>query len=138
MGTLIEVENTTQYLLIHARGNDLTRTPLKVLKDVALALFAYIDLAFPGTKLIWSQILPRDWGDNQSKVVSAAKRLNTFIVKQVKLRGGFYIHHTHTLKFKPDNFLPDGVHLSSHGSQMFINNIRLGLEHFLNGTQPWF
>ena len=136
--TLLKIREPPKFMLLHVGGNDIGHKPVKELRDTALDLFAFLDRDFPDTILIWSQILPRNWGQDSKKLGKAAKRLNTCIVKQVKQRNGFYIHHTHNLKFNEVNFLSDGVHLTKEGNKMFFANLRFGLEEVLLGRQPQY
>lgn len=134
--TLLEVEYPPNFILVHIGGNDLDRTPVKALKDRLHDLLKFISQAMPNARIIWSEILPRDW-DGRKGLSSARKRLNTFAARTVKQLGGFYLRHVN-LTFNRTNYSADGIHLSEIGNELFIDNIRVGLYYFLQGNQPWF
>ena len=87
------------------------------------------------TKVIWSEILPRQWGNNEG-LESARKRLNTYAVKLVKANNGFYVKHVNLTPFIL--YEQDGVHLSESGTQTLLGNFRSSLSQFMDGNQPWF
>lgn len=138
LGTLLQVEDPPEFILLHVGGNDLKRTPVKALKDVLISLFAFIKETMPRAKVIWSDILPRNWGDDNKGLMKARKRLNTFAIKLSKQSGGYYVRHMNLAHIDHATFLEDGVHLSPLGNELFLNNIVYGLQHFVGGRQPWF
>lgn len=136
LATLLKVEAPADFILLHVGGNDLGRTPLKILISTLCNLLIFIRQAMPSARIIWSEILPREWGQNRG-LASARKRFNTFAVKKVKQHGGFYLRHRN-LPFNNTNYAEDGVHLTDVGNALFLDNIRVGFYHFLLGHQPWF
>jgi len=115
-------------------GNDFGRTDVKLLKIKLCELLGFIQQTMPDTTIIWSQVLPRNWSKGLRK---ASKRFNSFAVKKVKECNGFYLCHPN-LPFTPRHYDQDGVHLTAVGNDLFTDNIRVGLFHFLRGNQPWF
>ena len=75
------------------------------------------------TKVIWSEILPRQWGNNEG-LESARKRMNTYAVKLVKANNGFYVKHVNLTPFNFIQYKRDGVHLSESGTQTLLGNFR--------------
>ena len=138
LDTLRLVEDPPDFMLLHVGGNDLRNTPLKKLKDIICQLVEHITNIFPNTVIIWSEILPRNWGPENKGIYAARKRLNTLAVKTVKNAGGFYLRHLNLKNVTSQLYLPDGVHLSHEGNKLFVQNIQWGLSNFLRGVQPWF
>ena len=136
--TLLRIRDPPLFLLLHVGGNDLGITPLKAIKDMLLSLFDFIDVHFSSTKIIWSEILPRDWGINNKGLDAARKRINTLAAKQVKIRGGFYLRHVNLARYNLNNFDSDGIHLSLAGNRLLLHNLKHALSSFLKGEQPWF
>jgi len=136
--TLLRVRDPPKFLFLHVGGNDLGRTKIKQLSKCADELFEFIKVNMPDTVVIWSEILPRDWGPGNKGLEEARKRINTYIVKIVKRTGGFYLRHINLMPFGSPMYDTDGVHLSLSGCKTLIANIRFGLLHFMKGEQPWF
>lgn len=64
------------------------KSPIKELKNVIRDVFNFIEGNMSGVILIWSKMLPRQWGNEGLK--SALKRMNIYAAKLIKQRGGFY------------------------------------------------
>ena len=94
----MKIRQPPDFLLLHVGGNDLGTVPIKELKSKADSLFSYIDTAMPGTLIIWSEILPRLRSGNEG-LEGARNRFNTYVVKLVKQRKGFYLRHITTDTF---------------------------------------
>lgn len=101
-------------------------------------LVQYLTTRLPETTLVWSDILPRNWGNQDKGLFRACKRVNAFMISQVKRVNGFYIRHINLATYDEVNYLHDGVHLSGIGTEKFLSNIEFGMGHILQGTQPWF
>lgn len=135
--TLLQVKEPPSYLMLHVGGNDLGVKPIKELKTILDNIIKFAVSNMPGVILIWSEILPRDWGEGKTGLEAARKRLNTYAAKQFKSQGGFYLRHKN-MPFGYDLYAQDGVHLTSLGNRKLLGNLKLGISHFLLGVQPWF
>jgi hypothetical protein len=69
-------------------GNDLKNTPIKDLKDILTRLVTFIKEQWPLVTIIWSEILPRDWGEETKGLLAPRKRFNTYAVKVIKKQWG--------------------------------------------------
>lgn len=135
--TLLQVMEPPAYLLLHVGGNDLGSKPIKELKTCLEKIVKFAVSSMPGVVLIWSEILPREWGESQTGLEAARKRLNTYAVKLCKGQGGYYLRHKN-MPFNYELYDQDGVHLTNLGNQRLISNMQYGISHFLQGVQPWF
>jgi lysophospholipase L1-like esterase len=136
--TLLKLESPPDIIVLHIGGNDLGNAPVKSLSTTVDLLYHFIDECMPGTKIVWSEVLPRAWGQENKGLFSARRRLNCLASKFVKQRGGFYLPHVNLRHVDNKYFLPDGIHLNDQGTGIFLGNIAYGMKHFLKGIQPWF
>lgn len=135
--TLLKVKQPPEFLLLHVGGNDLGFIPIKQLKVRLEDLIKFVVSHMPAVVLIWSEILPREWGEGNNGLESARKRFNSYAAKLCKEKGGFYLRHKN-IPFSNEFFEADGVHLNILGNQKLLRNIQFGVSQFLQGIQPWF
>lgn len=137
---LADVGDHPSIILLHCGGNDLGYTPLKKLRQYISESFNLLSELFPGVKIIWSEILPRNvwrYSSNNIAMENSRKRINGYAGGLAMKAGGAYLRHPKLcdcrLKF---NYLKnDGVHLNLTGNECFLNQLRNGIMCFLNGQQ---
>ena len=79
--TLLLVRNCPNYLVLHCGGNDIGKIKSRQICNFIKAVVSFIQSAMPGTKLVWSQLLPRlSWrySKNIKAMDKARKRINSF------------------------------------------------------------
>ena len=116
------------YIIIHVGANDITDLSSYAWRRELEASVAYIQLRYPNSRLIWSDMLPRQhWRNAISTKVAEKSR------KRCQLRaralfsqeGGEIISHN---LIHGDQFLStDGVHLSETGQQVFREDLEDGI-----------
>lgn len=126
-----------QVVVVHLGENDLgNRSAVSLLSEI-LHDFRILREWIPGIKLVWSTMLPRRvWRGvyNPVRVDKARRWLNNVIGRSVLTGGGTVIPH-HGIRFLlPQLFRPDGVHLSTHGTDLFLSDLQLGLRGLLENV----
>ena len=125
---------TPLYLVIHAGGNDIGRTPTGSLRKYICAVLTYLKVLLPGTVIVWSCILPRlKWrhSDNTVAMEDARARINRGVIRSVVSEGGRAIKHPDFQDKHPALF-SDNTHLSFIGNDIFLNSFQGAFETFLN------
>lgn len=131
---LMTLDALPSYIVVHVGGNDLGDTRFGFLVYRVKRFLSWLSLKLPNTMLIWSQILPRThwrFSSNVKAMERLRKRLNSTIGAYMKKHGGAYIRYP-DIKNSSRFLLPDGVHLSSLGNEIFLNNLQCGLEQVLS------
>lgn len=119
------LDSLPSYIVIHIAGNDIGKTRFGFLVYKLKRIISCLSLMLPKTMLIWSQILPRrHWrfSNNGAAMERLRRRLNSTI-------GAHTRRWLHTLSSQ--FLLPDGVHLTSLGNEIFLNNLQCGLEQII-------
>ncbi|XP_067319784.1 uncharacterized protein [Anolis sagrei] len=123
-------------LVIHLGGNDLGLLQGKALYLQARSDFKAIAKAWPNTLIAWSAMIPRlRWigGGDIRQMERARKRVNRAIRIELARRRGLFIHQG---GITLDNLLlyrGDGIHLSDEGNDIFLANLKFGIERALMG-----
>ena len=120
---LMTLDSLPSYIVVHIAGNDIGETRFGFL----------IYKMLPNTMLIWSQILPRiHWrfSNNGTAMERLRRRLNSTIGAHMIRQGGGYICYP-DINLSSQFLLPDGVHLTSLGNEIFLNNLQCGLEQII-------
>lgn len=128
-----QLNSVPDILLIHCGGNDLGNTRLGYISYFLKSCISDIYNLLPGTKIIWSAILPRLHYRNEVnhfKLDKGRKRINSAIAKYCISKGGGYIHYPQI--YENEMFFRDLVHLSTLGNSIFVENIMNGIWSFLN------
>lgn len=132
--TLSAIEEMPDILVLHCGGNDIGQTPIGDLRSFVKTQLRSIHKAFPSTKIVWSQILPRKqwrYSQNLKAMESCRKRLNSAAAAEaVRLNGG-YIRYPDLVLSCDTLWSDDGVHLSSIGNEILLNTIQNALENFV-------
>lgn len=112
-------------LLVHCGGNDLGKT-----KSIHLAARIKQDLQdlhrkYPEMKIIFSTITQRNlWRSAQPQKIEKARRfINSVMASFISCIDGAIVHHRQIKRRHPGHFLPDLVHLTPLGNDIFLNNI---------------
>lgn len=128
-----EHNSVPDILFIHCGGNDLGQTSLSYINYSLKACLADLLHLLPGTRIIWSAILPRLHyrnEENHFKLNKGRKRINSTMAKFCISNGGGYIHYPRIVENQL--FFRDLVHLSSFGNSIFVDSIMNGLWSILN------
>ena len=114
---------------VHLGGNDLRTWSLYKLRRVINKELKYLHECFPGTKIIWYDILQRvTWGGDYELNVAIEKkrrRVNGFGRKAVE---PFGMVISADIDYQTKGFYrKDGIHLSDVGLEMFLDTLRDGI-----------
>jgi lysophospholipase L1-like esterase len=115
-----------ELIFIHLGGNDLCEVQVSKLRKLMSDDIQYLRDAFPETKIIWIDILPRRrW--------RGAKSLRTIDIKRKRInRLGRYLLRssgkfdfiTMDIDTKTNFFLDDGVHLNDVGLEFYLDYVK--------------
>ena len=113
-------------LLIHCGGNDLggdlsSFKLVAVMKDLDR-----LHLQHPQMKIMFSAITQRcRWktGANPGKIDKGRRFVNSVMASYLPCVRGTFVNHHHIKFDTPGLFLPDKVHLSNKGNDIFLNSI---------------
>jgi hypothetical protein len=68
---LMRVENPPGYIVLHVGGNDLGYVKVGFLRNRIKNIIRKIRILLPNTRIIWSEILPRNqWGYSQKESIA--------------------------------------------------------------------
>ncbi|KAM4031641.1 uncharacterized protein ACNLHF_019057 [Anomaloglossus baeobatrachus] len=121
-------------LIIHAGGNDLCSFRFAELWTMMRSDLEKFHGFFSELILVWSEIIPRAvWqGARNAEAVERSRRnLNARMTRLVRFRGGFGIRHRQLEGNNSSLMLPDGVHLSDIGLDIFLSDLQDGIEQAL-------
>lgn len=117
-------------LVIHLGGNDLGLVSGRALVLQVLADLQVIRQRWPGTRIIWSAIVPRfEWRHawDPRAMHKARRNANREIGRALQRGLGLYLPHPDIGLGYPELYRTDGVHLSEAGLDRFLHNIQQGL-----------
>ena len=121
-------------LVIHAGGNDFGVRKIRALITDIKADFERLRAAFPGTVLVWSEIVARtQWRKARSvtKLNRARTRVNRVVGKFLARLGGLVVRHQE-LETNVGMYLRrDGVHLTDVGIALWSMGIQEGIQRAL-------
>lgn len=112
-----------EWIVVHLGGNDIGRGKgidliLRIKRD-----FLRIFEAWPGVRLVWSDIIPRQaWvGSRGVRALDRVrKRVNFAVAQFVEAHGGVAIRHPQLVQQNRHYFFGDGVHLSDSGTRVLL------------------
>ncbi|XP_060573700.1 uncharacterized protein LOC132731525 [Ruditapes philippinarum] len=128
------------YLVVHCGGNDIGQSPLNNTELLAIQTIQEIQSVDANIKIIWSQILPRlVWRNeiNHTKLNKARRRFNTTLSKYCIQTGGAYIRYPQISENRKYLYR-DNVHISEAGNDIFISNLKHGLNAIIYGAATCF
>ena len=134
---ILTMNNPPKFLIMHCGGNDMGRLSVGDLRFAIIATMRQLACKLPQTRLVWSQILPRPQWQQQGKGKErevGRKRINSAAGKEVILLGGCYIKYPDIVIGQSALFLPDGVHLSQIGTDIFLNTLSGALRTFITSS----
>jgi len=129
--TLRQCTPKPNYLVVHFGGNDLGSESCGLLRKKFKEVILGLTRLFPNTCIVYSSILPRltwRYGSNNKVMEKTRTRMNRAVIYYVHQLGHQAIKHTDFNDKTPGLFLPDGVHLSSVGNDIFLLSIQSALE----------
>ncbi|KAM4036392.1 uncharacterized protein ACNLHF_015325 [Anomaloglossus baeobatrachus] len=131
---IAQVAASPVILLVHAGGNDLCSYRLAELLTTMRSDVDKFHGFFPELVLIWSEIIPRvAWqGARDAAAVERSRRtLNARMSRFVRFKGGVVVRHRQLEGDNSSLMLPDGVHLSDIGLDIFLSGLQDGIEQAL-------
>ena len=120
-------------LLVHLGTNDLVGTPIQEIQWRLQQCLLSVSKHLPLTRLVWSEILPRlhyKGASSQAKVETARKTLNRRFRTLVGRFGGHIIRHPNFQQNARHLYRKDGIHLSEVGQNVFLQDLKEGLQCF--------
>ncbi|XP_054853947.1 5-hydroxytryptamine receptor 3A-like [Eublepharis macularius] len=127
-------EGPPDALIIQLGENDLGRREGPELQRAMCADLDYLRGLFPRTFLLWSDLLQRccwRFARNPEKVDGIRQRVARAMGRYISSAGGLLIPHP-DISFRLEAlFRPDGVHLSSWGHDIWLQDLRDGLLEWL-------
>nr|XP_033814699.1 uncharacterized protein LOC117366849 isoform X2 [Geotrypetes seraphini] len=118
-------------LIIHLGGNDVdslsARQLVNVIKDDLRVLFAW----FPGTRILWSDVIPRPRCLASRRWTRGLAKFNRQVGKWVESQGGTQLLHGWVEVGCGGLFHTDGVHLSDIGWDLLLDDFAVGCERVL-------
>lgn len=130
---------TPNYLIVHFGGNDIGSENCGLLRKNLMQTMLHLMQMFPTTTIVYSSILPRlKWRCAlDSRVVEKCRnRINRAMVRFAIQHGHKAIKHLDFNDRLPGLFLPDLVHLSPVGNDIFLTTLQSAMESFLDTTTP--
>lgn len=124
------MEVTPDAIVFHLGGNDLTIRKGKDLIEHILRDLRCLKEFFPGTRLLWSNIVPRrSWRAScHPRVIDRSRRgVNREVSRAMRSGLGSVIDHPHLRAERVELYRDDGVHLSPCGLDLFLEDIQRGL-----------
>lgn len=122
---LAELENPPDVLVLHAGGNDLGRVDPNELVSQIEEDLGNLKREFPHMKIIFSLLHERQcWRYGPASKMERLRKLVNAKVKSV-LRTLQCEAVEHKIRFfQREMFVPDGVHFTQRGNEIFLHNIR--------------
>nr|XP_033798461.1 elastin-like [Geotrypetes seraphini] len=118
-------------LIIHLGGNDVdslsARQLVNVIKDDLRVLFAW----FPGTHVLWSDVIPRPRCLASRRWTRGLAKFNRQVGKWVESQGGTQLLHGWVDVGCGGLFHVDRVHLSDIGCDLLLDDFAVGCERVL-------
>lgn len=137
---LLSFKEIPDYVIFHCVGNDIGSKASAVIIAELKQIFEHLKIILPGSKFIWSQILPRrTWRYIECTHFAdrARKRINSSISTFVIKNGGHYIKYP-DIKGDFKFICHDDTHLSAVGYDIMLNNISAALYAFHTCGHPVF
>nr|XP_033791558.1 uncharacterized protein LOC117356450 isoform X1 [Geotrypetes seraphini] len=118
-------------LIIHLGGNDVdslsARQLVNVIKDDLRVLFAW----FPGTRVLWSDVIPRPRCLSSRRWTRGLAKFNRQVGKWVESQGGTQLLHGWVDVGCGGLYHADRVHLSDIGCDLLLDDFAVGCERVL-------
>ena len=130
---LLSYEDPPQFLVLHCGGNDLGIESCYKVRTALVGALRELHQTLPGTRLIWSQMLPRlGWRNERHHAALERTRLrvNNRVASEAIQLGGGYVRYPDLVE-DPGLFIDD-VHLSHIGNELFLYRLQQGLQAFIS------
>ena len=127
----VHTEGPPSAIVIQLGENDLPATDCLTLRSIIQKDLQDLASYWPTVKMFWSQLLQRHvWRGSHSPAATekARKRTNSATIKVIQGLGGFVITHPDINVKASHMYRDDGVHLSSLGSDTWLNSVASGLK----------
>ncbi|KAM4048830.1 LOW QUALITY PROTEIN: uncharacterized protein ACNLHF_011452 [Anomaloglossus baeobatrachus] len=130
---IAQVAASPVILLLHAGGNDLCSCRLAELLTTMRSDVDKFHGFFPKLVLIWSEVIPRvAWQGRDTAAVERSRRtLNARMSRFIRFKGGVVVRHRQLEGDNSSLMLPDGIHLSDIGLDIFLSGLQDGIEQAL-------
>lgn len=134
INNLVKCLGNPTMVLIHCGGNDIGLfSSYELIFDMNFALYV-ISKMLPGTKIVFSSILPRNiyrYSDDLDAMDRTRRRVNRGVRRYIMLNNAYVIYHPDFNDSYKGLFKEDQVHLSYIGNDIFINTIQEALLQIL-------
>ena len=120
-------------VVLHTGGNDLASMSAGCLRHRLTELLTLIQAALPNTIVVWSDMLPRisyRYAHNSDSVDAARETVNRYVRGYMAKNNMRAIRHSAVTRADTLLFLPDGVHLSDLGNQLFQRELWYSISTF--------
>ena len=110
-------------LLVHCGGNDMAKVQSAELVNAMKEDLQHLNDTFPQMHIIFSKVMQRcQWrgAARPGKINKARKWVNSVMATFVRGFGGSIVAHPHIRFDCPGQFLPDGVHFTTLGNDIFF------------------
>ncbi|KAM4026765.1 uncharacterized protein ACNLHF_022617 [Anomaloglossus baeobatrachus] len=131
---IAQVDSSPAILVLHAGGNDLCSCRLAELQTTMRSDVDKFHGFFPELVLIWSEVIPRvAWqgARDAARVEQSRRTLNARMSRFIRFKGGVVVRHRQLEGDNSSLMLPDGVHLSDIGLDIFLSGLQDGIEQAL-------
>lgn len=129
--TLSQIFEDPSMIILHCGGNDIGQLKLHEARKIAKRILVFLKGNFPYTRIVWSQILPRNnwrYSSDLKAMKKARVRLNNYVATENIRQGGYYIKYpTITLR----DLASDQVHLSDYGNDILLETLKGAILKFL-------
>ena len=134
----LATQSPPDILVLHAGGNDLGLMSSQELVSVMQRDLMQLHAEFPSMKIAFSCINERqEWRNGKPwKVNNDRKIINSCMRNNIGSLGGEVIEHPFLRYYDKKIFLPDRVHFTKHGNQVFLTSIRCRLKKILQRSSP--
>lgn len=133
----LSTQNPPDILVVHAGGNDLGLVSAQELSRVMKKELMQLHSEFPSMKIVYSCINERQvWRYGSPGWINLDRKIvNSSMTKAADCFGGVVIEHPRLRYFDRTIFVPDGVHFTKKGNQLFLTNIQSVLKKILQSPQ---
>lgn len=134
----LDTQSPPDILVLHAGGNDLGLMPSKQLAYVMQRDLMQLRAEFPSMKIVFSCINERQvWRTGRPGMVNNDRKIvNRCIRNNLVNLGGEVIEHPLLKYYDKKIFLPDRVHFTKKGNQVFLTSIHCTLKKVLQRSSP--
>ncbi|XP_060570324.1 uncharacterized protein LOC132728663 isoform X1 [Ruditapes philippinarum] len=119
-------------VIINLGGNDLQSFKTPDIRNLIKQEIDYLRDAFPDTLLVWMDILPRTWPENENKPLNLKRKRLNRLGRRIVMESGKGAIITTEIN-DACFFRPDGIHLNIVGLEFYLDYLKDAIvENLLN------